>query len=122
MTLDDIQKTIDVLEDAHSVVLSEYWSDYDLVIQLAERIEFFKAMEKRIGAAAIEQVIWTIEPCRALQLKCAFPDCPMPADHLRQNTAYHYDAENFADLCYVHQRQADVEWEERWAEYYRGVL
>ena len=46
----------------------------------------------------------------------------MPADHLRQNTAYHYDAENFADLCFAHHWQACVEWEELWAEYYRGVL
>lgn len=44
------------------------------------------------------------------------------ATRRRQNTQYCDDKLNFATLCPPCQEQEDEYWEERWAEYYSGLL
>jgi hypothetical protein len=40
----------------------------------------------------------------------------------RQNTARHNDTMNWATLCPLCQLEADAHWEERWQEYYEGLI
>lgn len=56
------------------------------------------------------------------QCCCEFPGCPMPGDRRQQLTAYNDEESNFATFCFVHQLEANAHWQERWDDYYRGLL
>lgn len=44
------------------------------------------------------------------------------AEERRQLTAYIDDRKNFAVLCDECQKEEDEYWQERWNDYYRGLL
>lgn len=57
-----------------------------------------------------------------LQICCQFPGCQLPADRNRQITAYNEDELNYSNLCFIHQKEADEYWQEKWQEYYSSIL
>ena len=75
-----------------------------------------------INAMALRYTVPLPRMTRALQCMCEAPGCRMPGDRRRQNTAYHEDELNFNTLCFVHQAETDAYWDERWRDYYSGVL
>lgn len=58
----------------------------------------------------------------SLQLTCQCLGCPYPANHVRLPTQYHDEDSNWADLCVMHEREADTYWKEQYDEYYAGLL
>ena len=59
---------------------------------------------------------------RALQLCCNFPGCAEVAARRHQITAYDDEESNWNELCLWHQAEADAYWQERWSDYYAGLL
>jgi hypothetical protein len=54
--------------------------------------------------------------------KCLCPGCWRPGWLRRQNTQYADDRQNWSRLCDLHQEETDAYWQERWDEYWSGLL
>jgi len=65
----------------------------------------------------------TWSPCNGPRVPCDHCGCCDDTVYKRrQHTAYHHDEQNFAVLCSECQTEANEYWEERWAEYYEGIM